>query len=150
MNTTMIKLNCKAYMESIVVSGDLESLDLISDYVITAAKQANLDSKNTYKLRLAVDEIATNIVIHGYQEAEIKGNIVCRAEFSDTTLKIHLEDYGMQYDATKQQQPDDLYKPLEERHIGGLGIYLAINGVDKYIYERHDNVNRNIFIVNTK
>ncbi|MEM6754838.1 MAG: ATP-binding protein, partial [Cyanobacteria bacterium P01_C01_bin.38] len=108
-------------MESITVSGKLESLDAISDYVITAAEKANLDSKRTYKLRLAVDEIATNIVIHGYQEAEIKGNIVCRAEFSDTSLKIYLEDSGMQYDATQQEQPDDLYKPLEERHIGGLG-----------------------------
>ena len=92
----------------------------------------------------------SNIVIHGYQEAEIKGDIVCRAEFSDTSLKIHLEDSGMKYDATKQEQPDDLYKPLEERHIGGLGIYLAINGVDKYIYERRGNINSNIFIVNMK
>lgn len=136
-------------MEPIIVSGDLESLDAISEYVTTAAKKANLDSKKTYKLRLAVDEIATNIVIHGYQEAETKGDIVCKAELSDTSLKIHLEDSGMQYDATQQEQPDDLYKPLEERHIGGLGIYLAINGVDKYIYERHRNVNHNIFIVNT-
>ena len=56
----------------------------------------------------------------------------------------------MQYDATQQEKPDDLYKPLEERTIGGLGIYLAINGVDKYIYERHENSNHNIFIVNIK
>ena len=135
-------------MESIIVSGNLESLDVISDYVTTAAEKANLDSKKTYKLRLAVDEIATNIVIHGYQEAEIKGEILCKAEFSDTSLKIHLEDSGMQYDATQKEQPDDLYKPLEDRNIGGLGIYLAINGVDKYIYERHGNSNLNIFIVN--
>lgn len=136
-------------MESIIVSGNLESLDAISDYVTTAAKKANLDIKATYKLRLAVDEIATNIVIHGYQAAEVKGNIVCKAEFSDRSLSILLEDSGMQYDATQKEQPNDLHKPLEERHLGGLGIYLAINGVDKYIYERHGNVNRNIFIVNS-
>lgn len=136
-------------MESIIVSGNLESLDAISDYVTTVAKKANLDSKKTYKLRLAVDEIATNIVIHGYQEVEMQGDIKCKAELSDASLKIHLEDTGMQYDATQQEKPDDLYKPLSERHIGGLGIYLAINGVDKYIYERHGNINHNIFIVNT-
>ena len=137
-------------MEKIIVSGDLESLDAISDYVTTAAKKANLDTTKTYKLRLAVDEIATNIVLHGYQEAKIKGDILCKAEFSDTSLKIYLEDSGMQYDATQQKKPEDLYKPLEERSIGGLGIYLAINGVDKYIYERHGNSNYNIFIVNIK
>ncbi|MBV6626104.1 MAG: ATP-binding protein [Rivularia sp. (in: Bacteria)] len=137
-------------MESIKVPGDLKSLDVISDYVTTAAKKVNLDSKRTYKLRLAVDEIATNIVIHGYEAAGIQGNIKCQAEFGEENLSIYLEDRGMQYDATLEAKPDDLNKPLEERHIGGLGIYLAINGVDKYIYERHGNVNRNIFIVNTK
>ncbi|MEO1430208.1 MAG: ATP-binding protein [Cyanobacteria bacterium J06633_8] len=135
-------------MESIIVSGDLESLDAILDYVTTAAKEVNLDSKSSYKLRLAVDEIATNIVIHGYEEAGIQGHIKCQAEFSKESLSIYLEDSGMQYDPTQKEQPDDLHKPLEERHIGGLGIYLAINGVDKYIYERHGDVNRNIFIVN--
>lgn len=135
-------------MESIIVSGSLESLEQISSYIITAAKKANLDKKATYKLRLAVDEIATNIVIHGYEEAGIQGNIRCQAELKDKTLTIYLEDTGAEYDSTQKNQPDDLYKPLEERHIGGLGIYLAINGVDKYIYERLGNVNRNIFTVN--
>ncbi len=135
-------------MESIIVEGKLESLDAISDYVTTAANKAKLDTKATYKLRLAVDEIATNIVIHGYEAAGIQGNIVCQAELNQESLSIYLEDSGMQYDSTQKEQPDDLHKPLSERHLGGLGIYLAINGVDKYIYERCKNVNRNIFIVN--
>ncbi|MEM9926069.1 MAG: ATP-binding protein [Cyanobacteria bacterium P01_D01_bin.50] len=135
-------------MNSLRVSGELESLEKLSSYIITAAKKANLDKKATYKLRLAVDEIATNIVIHGYEEAGIQGDIVCQAELNEKALSIYLEDTGAEYDATQQEQPLDLYKPLGERHIGGLGVYLAINGVDKYIYERLGNVNRNIFVVN--
>ena len=137
-------------MNSLRVSGELESLEQLSSYIITAAKKANLDKKATYKLRLAVDEIATNIVIHGYEEAGIQGDIVCQAELNEKTLSIYLEDTGAEYDATQQEKPDDLYKPLVERHIGGLGVYLAISGDDKYIYERLGNVNRNIFIVNLK
>ncbi|MGD1909775.1 MAG: ATP-binding protein [Rivularia sp. (in: cyanobacteria)] len=137
-------------MNSLRVSGELESLEQLSNYIITAAKKANLDKKATYKLRLAVDEIATNIVIHGYEEAGIQGDIVCQAELNEKTLSIYLEDTGSEYDATQEEQPLDLYKPLVERHIGGLGVYLAISGVDKYIYERLGNVNRNIFVVNLK
>ncbi|MEM7715216.1 MAG: ATP-binding protein [Cyanobacteria bacterium P01_A01_bin.68] len=137
-------------MKSLRVSGELESLEQISSYVIAAAKKANLDKKATYKLRLAVDEIATNIVIHVYEEAGIQGDLLCQAELNEKTLSIYLEDRGAEYDATQQEQPDDLYKPLVERHIGGLGVYLAISGVDKYIYERLGNLNRNIFIVNLK
>ncbi len=134
-------------MESIIIPGSLESLDKISQYVITVAKKANLDKKTAYNLRLAVDEIATNIIVHGYEAAGIQGDIVCQAEFKEKKLSIYLEDTGSEYDPTKHEQPDDLYKPLEERDIGGLGIYLAINGVDKYIYERLGNMNRHIFIV---
>ena len=137
-------------MESIIVSGSLEYLDKISSYVVTLTKKANLDKKSAYQLRLAVDEIATNIVIHGYEAAGIQGDIVCQGELNDKSVSIFLEDTAPEYDPTQQKQPDDLLKPLEERHIGGLGVYLAINGVDKYIYERLENVNRNIFVINRK
>lgn len=137
-------------MKCLRVSGELESLEQISSYVITAGQNANLDKKTIYKLRLAVDEIATNIVIHGYEEAGIQGDIVCQAELNENTLSIYLEDTGAEYDPTQQEKPDDLSKPLEERHLGGLGIYLAINGVDKYIYKRLFHRNVNIFIVNLK
>ncbi|WP_088243974.1 ATP-binding protein [Calothrix rhizosoleniae] len=134
-------------MESLKVAGELESLDDITKYVSLAAKQAYLPKKIAYKLRLAVDEIATNIIIHGYQEAGIKGDIVCHAQLNEKSLIIHLEDTGIEYDSTKKEQPDDLFKPLETREIGGLGIYLAASGVDKFMYKRIENCNRHTFVI---
>ncbi|MDJ0615279.1 MAG: ATP-binding protein [Calothrix sp. MO_192.B10] len=134
-------------MESLKVAGELESLDEIAKYVLFAAKQACLPKTKAYKLRLAVDEIATNIIIHGYKEAGIKGDIVCHAQLSDKSLIIHLEDRGIEYDSTKKEQPDDLLKPLETREIGGLGIYLAASGVDKFLYQHIDHRNRHTFVV---
>ena len=137
-------------MESLRVTGKLESLEKISKYVLSVAQKAELSKKDTYRLRLAVDEIATNIIIHGYEEAEIEGEIICTSTIDEQAITIYLEDTGVEYDSTLQEQPNNLDTPLEQREIGGLGIYLAINGVDRFKYERIGNCNRNVFAIDRK
>lgn len=135
-------------IEQLTVPDSLDSLKAIANYIMAVAGAAGLDKKASYKLRLAVDEIATNIIVYGYQEAGRAGVLHLQAEFTEQTLTICMEDTGTPYDSTQTDIPVDLDKPLEHRQIGGLGVYLAIRGVDKYIYERVGNRNRNIFIVN--
>lgn len=137
-------------MEQLTVPNTLDALKVIADYIMTASAAADLDKKTTYKLRLAVDEIATNIIIYGYQQAERSGVLDLQADINEKTLTILIEDTGASYDPIQTPTPVDFDKPLEQRHIGGLGVYLAICSVDKFIYERVDNRNRNIFIVNRK
>lgn len=136
-------------MESLSVSGTLDSLKAIADYVVEAAKSAGLDKKSTYRLRLAVDEVATNIITHGYQEANLSGKLDLFADINNSALTVWVEDTGARYDPYEQVSlEEELQKPLEERAMGGLGVYLAIQGVDKYFYERVGERNRNIFVVN--
>ncbi|BAY13244.1 ATP-binding protein [Calothrix sp. NIES-2098] len=135
-------------MEALTVAGTLDSLSEIAQYVMASAVAAGLDKKTSYRLRLAVDEIATNIIVHGYEEAGREGQVVCQATLADESLTITLEDTGEQYDPTKQALPDDMDLPMEQRRIGGLGVYLTIQGVDRFTYERVGNRNRNIFVVN--
>ncbi|MDJ0745931.1 MAG: ATP-binding protein [Xenococcaceae cyanobacterium MO_167.B27] len=131
----------------LTVPGKLESLSAIAQFVIQAARLAHLDEKTTYKLRLAVDEIATNIIQHGYAAAGLTGEITCCAELDDHHLMIALEDWGLAYDPLKQNPTNSLEQPLTQRPMGGLGIYLAINSVDDFQYERVGDRNRHIFIV---
>lgn len=135
-------------MEPLNVPGTLDSLGAIADYVMSAAKEAGLDKKAAYKLRLAVDEIATNIVIHGYEEAGKQGDIDLNVQIEDQVLTVCLEDTGVQYDPSQKPEQDDLDLPLEQRDIGGLGVYLAIQSVDRFIYERNEHKNCNIFVMN--
>lgn len=134
-------------MEPLIVSGILDSLSTIAQYVLKASTAAGLDRKTAYKLRLAVDEIATNIINHGYEEAGIKGDIEIQAHIDDRTLKISIEDTGIPYDPTQKLPQTHLDRALEDRPIGGLGIYLALQGVDEFTYERTCDRNRNIFII---
>jgi anti-sigma regulatory factor (Ser/Thr protein kinase) len=113
-----------------------------------AAKEAGLDKKKTYKLRLAVDEIATNIINYGYGRSGMTGNIDLKMAIDNQSLTLILEDTSPEFDPTKRELQRDLDAPLEERPIGGLGIYLAVEGVDRFEYQRVGDRNRNIFIVN--
>lgn len=135
-------------MESLIVPGLLDSLKPIRDYVNHAAEIAGLDKKDRYSLFLAIDEVATNIVLHGYEEAGLTGDIKIDVDMTPDFLTIILEDTGKEYDPTTRELPteEDLNQPLEERPIGGLGIFLTLDGIDEFQYKRINNRNRNTFI----
>lgn len=136
-------------METLTVPGTLDSLKPIADYVMSAAASAGLNKKASYSLRLAVDEVATNIILHGYEEAGREGMINLWGELEEQALSIFIEDTAVEYNPfeTDQVEEEELKLPLEQRKLGGLGVYLAIQGVDKFSYERVDNRNRNIFVM---
>jgi anti-sigma regulatory factor (Ser/Thr protein kinase) len=137
-------------MEPIIVPGHLDSLEPIARYVLQAAAEAGLDKKASYKLRLAIDEIATNIIVHGYTEASREGSLELQVEMNPSQLTICLEDTGATFDPLERVALEEatIHKPVATRPVGGLGIYLAVQGVDKFVYERTGDRNRNIFVVN--
>src|SRR5690606_7309671 len=124
-----------------------EYLSQVLDYVAWAAAAVDLDEAVIYRLSLAVDEIATNIVLHGYQSAGQTGDLTIWAESTDDRLIICLEDTGEPFDPREAPEPDDLDLPLEERKDGGLGIFLALWGVDGFVYEQFPDRNRSKFVV---
>ena len=65
-----------------------------------------------------------------------------KADIDEKALKIHLEDTGAPYDPSQQPSQDDWEQPLEQRPIGGLGVFLAIQSVDGFSYERVGHRNR--------
>jgi anti-sigma regulatory factor (Ser/Thr protein kinase) len=127
----------------------VESLGPIREFVRSKATEAGLDKKRAYRLQLAVDEVASNIAIHGYEEHDQVGDIEVQAELTDDHLVITLVDEAIPYDPYSRVAPQaqDLDAPLEQRTIGGLGVFLAINNVDQFLYRFADGRNHNIFVV---
>lgn len=132
-------------LEPITLPGKPENLSQLMDYVAWAAAAFGLDDAATYRLSLAVDEIATNIVLHGYEDAGRSGDLTIWADTTDDQLTIFLEDTGKPFDPRQAPPPVDLDRPLEERRDGGLGIFLALWGVDAFYYEQIGDSNRCVF-----
>jgi anti-sigma regulatory factor (Ser/Thr protein kinase) len=137
-------------MTTLRVDATLESLAAIRAFVVRESEAAGLDNRASYRLRLAVDEIVTNIVVHGRPaDAGAEATIGLDAVLADDRLTIVVEDRGPAFDPLTLETPeaDDLKRPLEQRAIGGLGVFLAIRGVDEFRYERTSGANRNVFVV---
>jgi len=136
-------------MQPLIVPGKLEFLDEIRKYMMQAAKEAGLEKARAYKLSLAVDEIATNIINYGYQASGLKGSITAEAIIDEHALTVTLDDTSGHFDPTLRPPPapEAFDKPLEDRQIGGWGVYLAIQNVDEFYYHRFQDHNLNIFIM---
>jgi phosphoserine phosphatase RsbU/P len=139
-------------MDAVTFPGTLDALSPIREYVKTAAEAAGLDRSAAYSLVLAVDEIATNVIEHGYKEAGLRGDISVAAARDDDCLVIRLADTGKPFDPNALPDIDDieLSKKLEDRPVGGLGIMLAKIGVDDLQYEATGSGNVCRFVVQLK
>ncbi len=107
---------------SLDVSAELQSLPVIRHFVEDVARDWGAGPHTIEDLVQAVDESAANIILHGYRGRPGKIEIEIRKERN--ALVVCLRDQAPPFDPT-QVPPPDLTLPLEERRLGGLGIYLA-------------------------
>jgi len=137
-------------MKTLILPAELDSLSAIRQFVKSVSESAKLNKTVTYNLQLALDEIATNVIVHGYDEAGRRGDLTLQADIGPRVLRIILEDSGVPFDSRtlRLRAERDLSRPIEERPIGGLGVYLAFRSVDRFDYEWTGDKNRNIFEVN--
>jgi anti-sigma regulatory factor (Ser/Thr protein kinase) len=127
----------------------IASLGTIADLVQEIAAEAGLNRTAAYHLRLAVDEIATNIITYGYSGTGAGETITVECRVTDAQVIIELIDRGQAFDPlTSLLDPDEIKKPLQERRIGGLGIFLTRSCVDGFRYERVNDTNHNTFVMN--
>jgi anti-sigma regulatory factor (Ser/Thr protein kinase) len=92
------------------------------------------------KVRLALDEVLSNILRHAFPpDGPHEIQVSVRKRIGRLTVTI--EDDGVPFDPTRQA-PVDIERPLEEREVGGLGIHLVRGMMDEVVYRRQPNGNR--------
>ncbi|MCU0490835.1 MAG: anti-sigma factor antagonist [Chloroflexaceae bacterium] len=116
-------------MQSITLTADLDALGQISAFITDAAELSGLDERATWQVQLAVDEAATNIIQHAY-EPERPGDLTVAWECDDKRFCVTLRDQGRQFNPEAVPTPD-ITSSLEERQVGGLGIYLITRLMDE-------------------
>jgi serine/threonine-protein kinase RsbW len=89
--------------------------------------------------QLAVEEVITNIIVHGYRGQG--GGIQLSCRFFRDHIEIRITDSAPRFDPLSMPEPD-LDATIDERRIGGLGIYLIRQVMDSisYHYENGKNV----------
>jgi serine/threonine-protein kinase RsbW len=113
------------------ISAELHNLAAIRCFVEDNAIAFNADQTAADELVCAVDECATNIIVHGYRGQP--GTIEIEMKRDDAALIVYLRDHAPLFDPTGRPSPD-LSQPLEGRPPGGFGIYLTRQSVDNMLY----------------
>jgi serine/threonine-protein kinase RsbW len=113
------------------LTAELENLVLIRRFVENTAQSLQADQAAIDDVIQAVDEVATNIIVHGY--AAKPGIIDVEVKREGAALIVHLLDQAPQFDPTAVPPPD-LTLPLEKRQPGGLGIHLIREYMDQVRY----------------
>ncbi|EHJ46432.1 putative anti-sigma regulatory factor, serine/threonine protein kinase [Solidesulfovibrio carbinoliphilus subsp. oakridgensis] len=118
----------------------LLELDRVADAVEAFGEAHGLPARLRFQIRLALDELLTNIISYGYPEDGDHLITVAMGQ-EGTRLRFVLEDDAQPFDPLTARTPDTTGTP-EERRIGGLGIHLVRTIMDRVAYERVDDRNR--------
>ena len=120
------------------IESKLENLAVIGDFITGSMREFGLADRKIFEIQMAVDEACTNIINYGYTVDVGMINISCRRRDEDVIVVI--KDRAKPFDPTSVPPPD-LDASLEERKIGGLGVYFMKTLVDEVKYEFKDGKN---------
>ncbi|MBV8410095.1 MAG: ATP-binding protein [Alphaproteobacteria bacterium] len=96
--------------------------------------------EDAYRVVLVLDELITNIIVHGVEASEVR-HIVVDLHYRQPDLEMEISDPGRPFDP-RAVSPPDTDKGIAERKIGGLGIHVVRTLVDSidYRYDAGRNV----------
>jgi serine/threonine-protein kinase RsbW len=123
-----------AYLESLT-----EFREFIKEH---CAKVPGINNEILYDIQLAVDEACTNIITHGYQDLN-PGSIILDLEIELDKLTVFLTDFGHAFEPGSAPMPD-IHAPLEERKLGGYGLFLIQQTMDQTDYQVTEDGNKMI------
>jgi serine/threonine-protein kinase RsbW len=110
------------------ITADVHYLVIIRAFVEAAAAVLHAQARLVAHTVQAVDESASNIILHGYRGGP--GLIEVEVKVVGNDLTVVLRDTAPVFDPTKLPEPD-VTTALDERPIGGLGVFLARKLMDE-------------------
>jgi serine/threonine-protein kinase RsbW len=116
----------------------------VAAFVGELAAQAGLSQHKAYWLRLATEEITTNIAQHGYHGS---GPVRLVGEIQPDEVRVRIEDEAPAFDPRTHDPGPRLATEPALRPEGGYGLLLALRKLDGFAYERAGDTNSNTLIM---
>ncbi|HEB33227.1 MAG TPA: hypothetical protein ENI15_20495 [Spirochaetes bacterium] len=120
------------------LSAEGKNLLRVRNFVIKYGRKMRLTLKQVSEVKLGVDEAVSNIIRHAYEGK--KGGFQVEMIRQEDSVVIKIKDQGVAFDWHSVLEPD-LYKYVETRRKGGLGIWLIKKLIDEVEYSRVEGTN---------
>lgn len=115
---------------------DITNIFAFNGFVDAILSENKFSQKTSNKIRVAVDEIFSNICYYSNAKEITIGCRVLEGEAS-----LYFEDDGIPYNPLEQEEPD-ITEDMSRRRRGGLGIYIVKKRMDAVRYEYIEGKNR--------
>ena len=124
---------------SVQVKNQLAEIHRLSALVEEFGRAYQWPDDVIFQINLVLDELVTNVISYGYHDSA-EHLIDLRLKLSGDELTLVMEDDGKAFNPLEKASPQ-FDVPLEERGIGGLGIFLVRKLMDRVDYRREAGKN---------
>jgi len=144
-NETMTKQNGDLtqaeclYHGHLVLKNEIEEISKLEGFMETIGEATGIDLSLVVSLNLALEEAVTNVISYAYPEGQ-EGTVDIDVRATKEQLEFVISDSGIPFDPTTKEDAD-ITLGVEERPIGGLGIFLVRQLMDTILYEYKDKKN---------
>jgi len=126
------------------IKNHLSEIGQVKKRFNTFSEQYGISTPIRRKMNMVFDEMLSNIISYAYHD-EDEHDIEIRVELSENRLTVSIVDDGIPFNPIGVEIPDTELS-LEERKVGGLGIHLVRNLMDKVSYQRRIDKNIVTFV----
>ena len=127
-------------MEKITVEATTDNLQEVTDFATAQLEEHDCSMKVVMQMELVIEEIFVNVSSYAYHPDT--GDVTICVDFAEnpSAVEITFIDGGKPYNPLEKDAPDTTLD-IDEREIGGLGIFLVTKYVDYIAYEYADGKN---------
>ncbi len=116
----------------------LERLDDFRAFVVDEARRSAVPDAMLGKLELVLEELLVNVISYAYPEGGGEIEVACGLDGGSFALGIR--DWGPAFDPLQAGTPD-LDADVDDRPIGGLGIFFVKSMASEVTYAREGEAN---------
>lgn len=121
------------------LKNDLSELMRLAQALESFGEENQLTEQEVLDFNLSLDELVTNAISYGFGDGG-EHSIRLGLWLDGDWLRAELKDDGKPFNPL-EIAPPDLSTDLEERNIGGLGVYFVRELMDEMVYRRHQGHN---------
>ena len=128
---------------SLELVNDMAELGRLTEEIEAYGTDTGLSPRTVSEINLALEEVVTNVISYAF-DAGGKHVVKVDLRLDNGDFSATVEDDGRPFNPLETAEPD-VDAPLEERTIGGLGIFLVRKLMDDVTYSRTNG--RNVLVM---
>ena len=131
---------CGGDMKELTLEATPENVDKAIEFVDEMLDEYGCGLKEKAAIDVAVDELFANIAHYAYNPETGYATVKVDVVEEPLSVVITFIDNGKPYDPLAKADPDTT-QSIEEREIGGMGIFIVKKSMDAVNYEYKDGKN---------